>query len=673
MKDAQCALTLHVACVIEIMTPFLISMKWYTTTLLCCTVFFLFADQNLLAPNLSEAADEFGMSEDERDEKLGGYIAFGFFVVGGPVALLVGYFTDIVNRCILFSAVVAFGETACLATYWVQTYEQFFICRVLTGVSIGGATPIIFSMLGDMFPESERVYVSSLVGIALSAGIAGGQLLAGLVGPSLGWRVPFLLVAVPAIVCAVLVLLTVREPSRGNQESAVRSIRRRRIEHSTVDSRHEMHNPLSKLSLTTARIDQQQQFRAQQSELPAAAAAAVVDEGTAATSIEVAADERGGTIPVSSWPQKVHKSQQQQHQKLFKSQQKQRQQHPYAYGGVETDPRSDATGNVEDFNRDYNSNYDDDDDDNAVLPMVEYGEKVDCTKISQLFYTPSVVIVFAQGFPGCLPWGMIYVFLNDYFSSDRGMSVEEATAALTTFGVGGLFGQMIGGWWGQWLYNRDPRYQCVLMGVSTLLSVFPLIYLLNTSAVGGVFFYTVSFCAGFIVNMNGPNVRTVLQNVCAPEVRGTAFALFSLTDDIGKGLGPALVVVFIQACGGNEHRREAFNIVVLFWLFCGVMLLSLTCTVLHDEAAVQAAVRRAVERYQSQQHHPDEEKGGNTASSSSRSIASGLQQEEDNINGGCQLMLSSGNPALYSHLLTDEPSPGGSSAAVSGGGSGSAV
>jgi hypothetical protein len=33
-------------------------------------------------------------------------------------------------------------------------------------------------------------------------------------------------------------------------------------------------------------------------------------------------------------------------------------------------------------------------------------------------------------------------------------------------------------------------------------------------------------------------VYSVVQNVCTPEVRGSAFAIFSLTDDIGKGLGP---------------------------------------------------------------------------------------------------------------------------------------
>ncbi len=40
--------------------------------------------------------------------------------------------------------------------------------------------------------------------------------------------------------------------------------------------------------------------------------------------------------------------------------------------------------------------------------------------------------------------------------------------------------------------------------------------------------------------------------------------------------------------------REAFNIVVLFWLFCGTLLLLLTQTVLEDEAAVQRAVREAL-------------------------------------------------------------------------------
>ena len=42
---------------------------FYATGLICLTVAFLFADQNLLAPNLSTIAKEFNFSDEERDEK----------------------------------------------------------------------------------------------------------------------------------------------------------------------------------------------------------------------------------------------------------------------------------------------------------------------------------------------------------------------------------------------------------------------------------------------------------------------------------------------------------------------------------------------------------------------------------------------------------------------------
>ena len=43
------------------------------------------------------------------------------------------------------------------------------------------------------------------------------------------------------------------------------------------------------------------------------------------------------------------------------------------------------------------------------------------------------------------------------------------------------------------------------------------------------------FIVGLVVSINGPNIRTLLQNVTSPECRGTAFAFFTLADDLGKG------------------------------------------------------------------------------------------------------------------------------------------
>jgi hypothetical protein len=85
----------------------------------------------------------------------------------------------------------------------------------------------------------------------------------------------------------------------------------------------------------------------------------------------------------------------------------------------------------------------------------------------------------------------------------------------------------------------------------------------------------------------------------------------------------ALVVVFIKLCNGNRRYahsdfrgmqmsvtyyvdsqcREAFNIVVLFWLFCGALLLYLTQTVVRDEAAVQQAVKDAFANAKEEAHN----------------------------------------------------------------------
>ena len=60
--------------------------------------------------------------------------------------------------------------------------------------------------------------------------------------------------------------------------------------------------------------------------------------------------------------------------------------------------------------------------------------------------------------------------------------------------------------------------------------------------------------------------------------------MFNLFDDVGKGLGPALVSMIVAKRG----REEAFTIAMLAWFVCGAILLSISCTVKRDEAKVWA-------------------------------------------------------------------------------------
>jgi MFS family permease len=49
----------------------------------------------------------------------------------------------------LFVTVIMIGELSCFCTLFVKDYTGLFITRSITGVSIGGANPLIMSMIGD--------------------------------------------------------------------------------------------------------------------------------------------------------------------------------------------------------------------------------------------------------------------------------------------------------------------------------------------------------------------------------------------------------------------------------------------------------------------------------------------------------------------------------------------
>ncbi len=194
-----------------------VSHRGRIVSLYFATITVLFMDMNLMAPNLSTIAEEFGMDDDERDVKLGGMIALGFFFVGAPVSFLVGWLADSISRSPLFAMTVFVGELGCLGAAFVTSYPQLYVCRVLTGISIGGAIPVIYSVLGDLYPSNKRAAISAIVttGTGIGAGI--GQVISGSIQ---SWRLPFIIVAVPGLLFSLL-LLRVKDPERGASEAAV--------------------------------------------------------------------------------------------------------------------------------------------------------------------------------------------------------------------------------------------------------------------------------------------------------------------------------------------------------------------------------------------------------------------------------------------------------------------
>lgn len=190
--------------------------KVLTLWLLLLMMVLLNADQMVIAPNITEVQEEFGITTREI-----GLIQGTFTVVGALISLFWGYMSDRFSRrrLMLFSVLV--GEIPCFLSAFVQTYPQLFLTRALTGIGVGALFPLVFSYAGDSFQEKERAKVNAFLSTAISLGAIVGMVVAGFTGGTLGWRLPFIIVSVPNVFLVLLFYAVSEEPKRGASEVAV--------------------------------------------------------------------------------------------------------------------------------------------------------------------------------------------------------------------------------------------------------------------------------------------------------------------------------------------------------------------------------------------------------------------------------------------------------------------
>jgi len=213
-------------------------------------------------------------------------------------------------------------------------------------------------------------------------------------------------------------------------------------------------------------------------------------------------------------------------------------------------------------------------------------EDLDLSKFQKVFAVRSNMLVFSQALPGCIPISVIVTFLADYLVSEHGMTVQASTGITAFFGISCLCFGIAGGVGGQTLYNlRRKDYFCWLTCAGMLAAPLPFMALVNapqslvTTADGRptILAYFLAMCGGCAA-LAGPNIRAVLMNVNPSERRGTVFSAFTLCDDLGKGLGPSIVVTLVSIFG----RRKAFTMAFAGWWVSGAIVSQLRHSLPHD-------------------------------------------------------------------------------------------
>ena len=152
------------------------------------------------------------------DWQLGFVTGTSFAILYVAMSIPLSYLADRRNRTrLLAGCLVAWSAMTALCGA-AASFVQLALARVGVAVGEAGAYPASISMIGDLYPAEKRATVTAIFFSAVPAGTLVSLYGGGIVAEAVGWRLTFLIAALPGVALAVILLATVREPRRGAQE-----------------------------------------------------------------------------------------------------------------------------------------------------------------------------------------------------------------------------------------------------------------------------------------------------------------------------------------------------------------------------------------------------------------------------------------------------------------------
>ena len=193
---------------------------WIALALLTALNFVNYIDRSILFAVQEMIKGEFALSD-----KQVGFLTSAFFFCYMIAAPLITPLTDRFPRKWIMAAGAFVWSAATLLTAITHNYDELLLRHVIVG--IGEATFVVFSpaFLSDLFPEHLRGRVLSIYYLAIPVGTAFGYIIGGELGAAHGWRMPFLVCAIPGVLLAFGVL-ALREPQRGASDHIADTLER---------------------------------------------------------------------------------------------------------------------------------------------------------------------------------------------------------------------------------------------------------------------------------------------------------------------------------------------------------------------------------------------------------------------------------------------------------------
>jgi len=149
------------------------------------------------------------------DASMGLLTGFAFVVFYSLFGIPIARWADRgVRRSILAMGIFVWSGMTALCGL-ATSFPALVLARM--GVGIGEATcfPTALPLIADYFPPKRRTQAIAIFQSALYVGVVFGSIIAGAIAQAHGWRAAFIALGAPAIILALIVRFTIKEPTRG--------------------------------------------------------------------------------------------------------------------------------------------------------------------------------------------------------------------------------------------------------------------------------------------------------------------------------------------------------------------------------------------------------------------------------------------------------------------------
>nr|WP_151716474.1 MFS transporter [Acinetobacter sp. TUM15071] len=199
--------------------------QWYVVVICMLAYILSFVDRQILSLMIEPIKHDLMLSDTQFSLLQG--LAFSLFYafMGIPIAAL----ADKKSRIKIISIGIAFWSLATAACGLSKNFAQMFLARLGVGAGEAALSPAFYSIVTDLFPKEKlgRALGLYAIGAFIGSGLAfliGGYVISllknvdSVVLPVIGqlktWQLTFFIVGLPGVLLALVMILTVKEPTR---------------------------------------------------------------------------------------------------------------------------------------------------------------------------------------------------------------------------------------------------------------------------------------------------------------------------------------------------------------------------------------------------------------------------------------------------------------------------